>query len=59
MVMRQSGSNRVERQTRNRWKETKGNRQRGTVRLQETERRDAVEERGEETLVKRQRRGET
>ncbi len=45
MVMRQSGSDRVERLTRKRWKETKGKRQRGTVRVEETERRDGVEER--------------
>jgi hypothetical protein len=49
MVMRQSRRDRGKRHTRNGWKETKRNRQRGTVREGETERRDGERDNGEET----------
>ncbi len=54
MVMRKGRRDIEKRQTRNGWKETKGNRERGTVREEETERRDSGRDRGEETMVKRQ-----
>jgi TolA-binding protein len=46
MVMRQSRRDRGNRHMRNGWKETKGNRLRGTVREEETERKDCGRDRG-------------
>ncbi len=56
MVMRQSRRDRGKRHTRKGWKETYGNRERGTVREEDTERTDGGRDKDEETMVKRQSR---